>query len=72
MQAGLSNRSEPVAYTLTDMAEDAARLIKTMQLHNVNLIGASMGGMIAQIVAARYPKYIKNLVLLFSTSNRAF
>ena len=64
MQAGLSNRSEPVAYTLTDMAEDAARLIKTMQLHNVNLIGASMGGMIAQIVAARYPKYIKK----FSTA----
>ncbi len=72
MQTGLSNKQEQVPYTLTDMAEDVARLIKTMGLNNVNLVGASMGGMIAQIVAARYPKYIKNLVLLFSTANRAF
>lgn len=72
MQAGLSNRQEQVAYTLADMAEDVARLIKTLQLSQVNLVGASMGGMIAQIVAARYPKYIQNLILLFSTSNRAF
>lgn len=72
VQAGLSNRHEPVAYTLTDMAEDVARLIKTLNLGKVNLVGASMGGMIAQIVAARYPNYIKNLVLLFTSSNRAF
>ncbi|MDO4441846.1 MAG: alpha/beta hydrolase [Moraxella sp.] len=72
VQAGLSNRQEPVAYTLTDMAEDVARLIKTLKFDKVNLIGASMGGMIAQIVAARYPKYIDHLILMFSTSNRAF
>lgn len=72
MQLGLSNRQEPVAYTLTDMAEDVARLIKKLNLTQVNLVGASMGGMIAQIVAARYPKYISHLTLLFTTSNRAF
>lgn len=72
VQTGLSNRQEPVAYTLVDMAEDVARLIKTLKLSSVNLVGASMGGMISQIVAARYPSYINKLVLLFSTSNRAF
>lgn len=72
VQAGLSNRQEPVAYTLTDMAEDVARLIKTLNFNQVNLVGASMGGMIAQIVAARYPKYIDHLVLMFTSSNRAF
>lgn len=72
VQAGLSNRQEPVAYTLTDMAEDVARLIKTLNLDKVNLVGASMGGMIAQIVAARYPKYIDHLILMFTSSNRAF
>lgn len=72
MQAGLSNRQEPVAYTLTDMAEDVARLIKKLNLNRVNIVGASMGGMIAQILAARYPNYIKHLVLLFTTANRAF
>lgn len=66
---GLSNKSEPVAYNLSDMAEDTARLIKRLKLSKVNLIGASMGGMIAQIVAARYPNYIQTLNLLFSTSN---
>lgn len=72
VQTGLSNRQEPVAYTLTDMAEDVARLIKTLNLDKVNLVGASMGGMIAQIVAARYPNYINKLVLLFTTANRGF
>lgn len=72
LQTGLSNRQEPVAYTLTDMAEDVARLIKTMNFDKVHLVGASMGGMIAQIVAARYPKYVDKLVLMFTSSNRAF
>lgn len=69
---GLSNRSEPVAYNLSDMAEDTARLIKRLGFDKVNLVGASMGGMITQIVAARYPNYIDNLILMFSTANRAF
>lgn len=69
---GLSNRGEPVAYNLSDMAEDTARLIKRLGFEKVNLVGASMGGMIAQIVAARYPNYIHTLNLLFTTANRAF
>ncbi|OOR92117.1 alpha/beta hydrolase [Moraxella caviae] len=71
MQAGLSNRQEHTPYTLIDMAEDVARLIKTLRLTKVSLVGASMGGIIAQIVAARYPNYIDKLNLLFTTSNRA-
>lgn len=73
---GLSNRAEPVAYNLSDMAEDVARLSKKLCEHfgfdKINLVGASMGGMIAQIVASRYPNYINTLNLLFSTTNRAF
>lgn len=72
MLTGLSNRSEPVAYNLSDMAEDTARLIKSLGFEKVSLVGASMGGMIVQIVAARYPNYVDTLNLLFSTNNRAF
>lgn len=76
VQLGLSNRHESVAYNLADMAEDTARLIKVLARHfgfdKVHLVGASMGGMIAQIVAARYPSYIQTLNLLFSTTNSAF
>lgn len=76
LQVGLSNRTAPVAYNLSDMAEDVARLIKTLCIHfgfdKVNLVGASMGGIIAQITAARYPNYIDTLNLFFTTTNRAF
>lgn len=66
---GLSNKSEPVAYNLSDMAEDTARLIKCLKFNKVNLVGASMGGMIAQIVAARYPNCIETLNLFFTSAN---
>lgn len=76
MQAGLSNRTAPVAYNLADMAEDVARLIKVLCGHfgfdKISLVGASMGGIIAQITAARYPNYIDTLFLFFTTTNRAF
>ncbi len=72
MQVGLSNQSEPVAYTLIDMAEDTIKLIRKLKLGKVNLMGASMGGMIAQIVSAQYPQEIDNLILFFTSTNRPF
>ena len=72
LQTGLSNKGAQVAYNLTDMAEDTARLIKALQLGKTHLLGASMGGMIAQIVAARYPSLVQRMALMFTTTNRAF
>lgn len=73
VQLGLSNRTEAVAYNLFDMAEDVARLIKTLKLNNtLTVVGVSMGGIIAQILAARYPSYLSKLVLLCSTTNHRF
>lgn len=69
---GLSNAREKVAYTLHDMADDVAGLIRAMNLPYAHIIGASMGGMIAQILTAKYPDLVDRLVLLFSSSNRAF
>lgn len=54
-QIGLSNAREKVAYTPPDMADDVAGLIGAMNLGKTHLVGASMGGMIAQIVCAKYP-----------------
>lgn len=72
MQLGLSNQAEPVAYTLVNMAEDTIKLIRKLKLTKVNLMGASMGGMIAQITASLYPEEISKLILLFTTTNRPF
>jgi pimeloyl-ACP methyl ester carboxylesterase len=66
---GLKNHGAP--YTLVDMAEDTSHLIKALKLDAVHVIGASMGGMIAQILAAEHPEQVKSLNLLFTSNNRA-
>ncbi|WP_122899259.1 alpha/beta hydrolase [Acinetobacter sp. B51(2017)] len=65
---GLENQGAP--YNLYDMADDVALLIDKMQLGQVYVLGASMGGMIAQILAARYPEQVKALGLLFTSNNQ--
>lgn len=72
MQVGLSNRHYPVAYNLFDMVEDTKRLIDKLGLNKVYVVGASMGGMIAQILAAKYPKKVAKLGLLFTSNNKPF
>lgn len=65
---GLTNQGSP--YNLYDMADDVALLIDKLGLKEVSILGASMGGMIAQIVAAKYPQKIKRLGLLFTSNNQ--
>ena len=67
---GLSNQGS--AYNLFDMADDVALLIDHLGLEQVNVIGASMGGMIAQILAAKYPNKINKIGLLFTSNNQPF
>ena len=45
------------------MADDTAEAMKTLGLKNVCLFGASQGGMIAQIIAIKYPRLVGRLVL---------
>lgn len=67
---GLKNNA--LNYTLEDMAEDTALLMEALNIHQYHVIGASMGGMIAQILAAQYPNRVQKLVLLFTSNNQAF
>lgn len=67
---GLPNQG--AAYTLYDMAEDVSLLIDALKLNQVHLIGASMGGMIAQIVAAKHPTQVQTLHLVFTSNNQRF
>ena len=71
MSVGRAN-STSVAYTLPDMADDVARLILTLNIQQPFVLGASMGGMIAQILTAKYPHLVSKLALLFTTNNRPF
>lgn len=72
MQVGLTNRHYPVAYNLFDMVEDTKRLMDKLELASAYVVGASMGGMIAQILAAKYPKKVAKLGLLFTSNNKPF
>ncbi len=64
---GLAVRSP---YRLDDMAGDTAALIQTLGLSRVHLVGASMGGMIAQNVAAAHPERLASLTSVMSTTGR--
>jgi pimeloyl-ACP methyl ester carboxylesterase len=69
IQAG---RKPDVAYTLDDMAADAAALLSALEIERAHIVGASMGGMIAQLVAADYPEKTLSLSsIMSSTGNPA-
>ncbi len=65
---GLAVRS---GYTLDDMAADTVGLLDALGIERAHVVGASMGGMIAQQVAVRYPTRTRSLVsIMSSTGNR--
>ena len=56
-------------YTLNDMGADIAGLMDAVGYDEAHIVGASMGGMIAQIVAAQYPEKTRSLISIMSTTN---
>lgn len=57
-------------YTLDDMAADAAGLLDVLGIKQAHIVGASMGGMIAQLVAINHPEKTKSLTSVMSTTAR--
>jgi pimeloyl-ACP methyl ester carboxylesterase len=64
----LRRRIRPVLYTLDDMAEDAHGLLGELGLEPAHVVGASMGGMIAQMLAAEHPGSVRSLVSIMSST----
>jgi pimeloyl-ACP methyl ester carboxylesterase len=60
----------PAVYTLEDMADDAAALLDHLEIDAAHVVGASMGGMIAQVFAARHRARTKTLAVIFSSNNQ--
>ena len=55
-------------YTLDDMAKDTAGVLDALGIRRAHVVGASMGGMIAQVLAARHPERVATLTSIMSSS----
>ncbi len=64
----LGGTPAPVPYMLSDMAHDAIALLDALHIPAAHIVGISMGGMIGQIIAARYPERTLSLTSVMSSS----
>jgi pimeloyl-ACP methyl ester carboxylesterase len=55
-------------YKLSDMAQDTIALMDTLGIRSAHLVGASMGGMIAQEIAITFPERVRSLTSIMSTT----
>jgi pimeloyl-ACP methyl ester carboxylesterase len=60
--AGASD-DPPETFTITDWAEDLARLLDALALEEAHIVGLSWGGLVAQAFFGRYPSRVRSLVL---------
>jgi 3-oxoadipate enol-lactonase len=58
------SRSAPAPYTMADLADDAADVLRACEVDEAIVLGISMGGMIAQELAMRHPRRVSRLILV--------
>jgi pimeloyl-ACP methyl ester carboxylesterase len=66
----MAGKRPNVPYSLDDMADDTVGLMDALGVSHAHIVGASMGGMIAQLVAINHPSRTKSLVSIMSTTGR--
>ena len=68
VMARMQGQSPDIPYTLDDMAADAVGVLDHLGIERAHVTGASMGGMIGQLVAADYPERVRSFTAVFTTT----
>ncbi len=68
MVAALAGDHSSASYTLSDMAADAVGLLDALGLDSAHLVGASMGGFIAQVIAIEHARRVRSLTSMMATT----
>lgn len=59
-------------YTIDDMADDAVGLLDALDVDSAHVVGASLGGFIAQTIATRHPTRVRSLTLMMTSTGSRF
>jgi len=70
MMKMMSGQKVDAPYQLEDMAKDSVGLLDALGISHAHIVGASMGGFIAQIVAAKHPEHTRSMVSIMSSTAR--
>jgi pimeloyl-ACP methyl ester carboxylesterase len=68
IMAAMEGKPVVSAYSLDDMADDAVGLLDALGIEKAHICGASVGGMIAQIISYRYPERVRSLTSIMSST----
>jgi pimeloyl-ACP methyl ester carboxylesterase len=71
LMAALGGDTSSASYRLEDMADDTAALLDALGIDSAHVVGASMGGMIAQTLVITHPERVRSLTSIMSTPSPA-